>query len=139
MASQDTVAYSNTPYIYMYVVTCIYVHIVCCFSTFSHNPLCCLINMSSVVTITLSLPTAVSPAECNYGETLSTLRYASRAKNIVNKPVVNEVIIHTHIHCIHIHFNQQFRSIGSCIHVCMYDCRIQMCDLSVSSGLRSRD
>jgi kinesin family protein 16B len=34
--------------------------------------------------------TAVSPAECNYGETLSTLRYASRAKNIVNKPVVNE-------------------------------------------------
>ena len=95
MASQDTVAYSNAPYIYMYVVTCIYVHIVCCFSTFSHNPLCCLINMSSVVTITLSLPTAVSPAECNYGETLSTLRYASRAKNIVNKPVVNEVIIHT--------------------------------------------
>ena len=34
---------------------------------------------------------AVSPAECNHGETLSTLRYASRAKNIVNKPVVNEV------------------------------------------------
>jgi pSer/pThr/pTyr-binding forkhead associated (FHA) protein len=32
----------------------------------------------------------VSPAMCNYGETLSTLRYASRAKNIVNKPVVNE-------------------------------------------------
>ena len=36
-------------------------------------------------------PTAVSPAECNYGETLSTLRYASRAKSIVNKPIVNEV------------------------------------------------
>jgi len=34
----------------------------------------------------------VSPAESSYGETLSTLRYASRAKNIVNKPVVNEVI-----------------------------------------------
>ena len=34
---------------------------------------------------------AVSPAMCNYGEALSTLRYASRAKNIVNKPVVNEV------------------------------------------------
>jgi len=32
----------------------------------------------------------VSPAESSYGETLSTLRYASRAKNIVNKPVVNE-------------------------------------------------
>lgn len=33
---------------------------------------------------------AVSPAEVNYGETLSTLRYASRAKNIVNSPSVNE-------------------------------------------------
>lgn len=32
----------------------------------------------------------ISPAECSYGETLSTLRYASRAKNIVNKPTVNE-------------------------------------------------
>lgn len=26
----------------------------------------------------------------NYGETLSTLRYANRAKNIINKPTVNE-------------------------------------------------
>lgn len=34
---------------------------------------------------------AVSPADCNYGETLSTLRYANRAKNIINKPQVNEV------------------------------------------------
>lgn len=34
---------------------------------------------------------AVSPADVNYGETLSTLRYASRAKNIVNSPTVNEV------------------------------------------------
>lgn len=33
---------------------------------------------------------AVSPADVNYGETLSTLRYASRAKNIVNSPTVNE-------------------------------------------------
>ncbi|KAG7512172.1 kinesin KIF16B [Solea senegalensis] len=32
----------------------------------------------------------VSPAHVNYGETLSTLRYASRAKNIVNSPTVNE-------------------------------------------------
>ncbi|KAG7230017.1 hypothetical protein INR49_009737, partial [Caranx melampygus] len=32
----------------------------------------------------------VSPADVNYGETLSTLRYASRAKNIVNSPTVNE-------------------------------------------------
>jgi len=36
---------------------------------------------------------AISPAECHYAETLSTLRYAKRAKKIVNKPVVNEVII----------------------------------------------
>lgn len=33
---------------------------------------------------------AISPADVNYTETLSTLRYASRAKNIVNAPVVNE-------------------------------------------------
>lgn len=33
---------------------------------------------------------AISPADCNYGETLSTLRYANRAKNIINKPTINE-------------------------------------------------
>ena len=33
----------------------------------------------------------ISPADVNYGETLSTLRYANRAKNILNKPTVNEV------------------------------------------------
>lgn len=32
---------------------------------------------------------AISPADCNYGETLSTLRYANRAKNIINKPTIN--------------------------------------------------
>ena len=36
------------------------------------------------------LSVAISPAECNYAETLSTLRYANRAKNIINKPTVNE-------------------------------------------------
>lgn len=33
---------------------------------------------------------AISPADCNYSESLSTLRYANRAKNIVNKPTINE-------------------------------------------------
>lgn len=33
---------------------------------------------------------AISPADYNYEETLSTLRYANRAKNIKNKPKVNE-------------------------------------------------
>ncbi|KAI8127047.1 Kinesin-like protein Klp98A [Lucilia cuprina] len=33
---------------------------------------------------------ALSPADCNYSETLSTLRYANRAKNIINKPTINE-------------------------------------------------
>lgn len=33
---------------------------------------------------------ACSPADYNYDETLSTLRYASRAKAIKNKPTVNE-------------------------------------------------
>ncbi|EAT45888.1 AAEL002877-PA, partial [Aedes aegypti] len=32
----------------------------------------------------------ISPADFNYDETLSTLRYASRAKNIANKPKINE-------------------------------------------------
>merc|ERR1712086_324856 len=33
---------------------------------------------------------AISPADYNYDETISTLRYASRAKSIKNKPKVNE-------------------------------------------------
>lgn len=33
---------------------------------------------------------AVSPADYNYEETLSTLRYAARAKAIKNKPKINE-------------------------------------------------
>lgn len=32
---------------------------------------------------------ALSPADINYDETLSTLRYADRAKKIKNKPLVN--------------------------------------------------
>jgi len=44
-----------------------------------------------VIILTPGLPSAISPAESSYGETLSTLRYASRAKNITNKPTVNEV------------------------------------------------
>ncbi|XP_015789402.1 kinesin-like protein KIF16B [Tetranychus urticae] len=32
----------------------------------------------------------LSPADCNYSETLSTLHYANRAKNIINKPTINE-------------------------------------------------
>lgn len=33
---------------------------------------------------------ALSPADYNYEETLSTLRYAARAKAIKNKPKINE-------------------------------------------------
>jgi len=33
---------------------------------------------------------AIGPADYNLDETLSTLRYASRAKNIKNKPRINE-------------------------------------------------
>lgn len=33
---------------------------------------------------------AIGPADYNFDETLSTLRYANRAKNIKNKPVINE-------------------------------------------------
>lgn len=51
---------------------------------------CC--HLSQVIKNTcFSMCPAISPAESSYGETLSTLRYASRAKNIVNEPTVNEV------------------------------------------------
>ena len=33
---------------------------------------------------------ALSPADINYDETLSTLRYADRAKQIKNKAIINE-------------------------------------------------
>ena len=33
---------------------------------------------------------AISPADFNFDESLSTLRYANRAKNIQNKPKINE-------------------------------------------------
>ena len=32
----------------------------------------------------------ISPAGYNFEETMSTLRYANRAKNIKNKPTINE-------------------------------------------------
>lgn len=37
-----------------------------------------------------AMVTNIGPADWNYEETLSTLRYASRAKNIKNKPKINE-------------------------------------------------
>ncbi|XP_048188823.1 stAR-related lipid transfer protein 9 isoform X3 [Perognathus longimembris pacificus] len=39
---------------------------------------------------TFSSASAVSPAHTSYNETMSTLRYASNAKSIINKPRVNE-------------------------------------------------
>lgn len=36
----------------------------------------------------------MGPADWNYDESLSTLRYANRAKNIKNKPRINEVCMH---------------------------------------------
>ena len=39
---------------------------------------------------------AISPSSLYYSETVSTLRYANRAKNIVNRPVINEVS-HGHV------------------------------------------
>merc|ERR1719217_636412 len=39
----------------------------------------------------------VSPADVNFGETLNTLKYANRAKNIKNKVVVNMNIKNTEI------------------------------------------
>ena len=33
---------------------------------------------------------AIGPADYNYDETISTLRFANRAKSIKNKPKINE-------------------------------------------------
>lgn len=38
----------------------------------------------------MRVKTAISPSSRCYTETVNTLLYAQRAKNIVNKPVVNE-------------------------------------------------
>lgn len=35
------------------------------------------------------LPACISPADINAEETLNTLKYANRARNIQNKPVVS--------------------------------------------------
>ena len=47
----------------------------------------------------------VTPAAQHVDETLSTLRFANRAKNITNRPQVNEVILglaqYSHIYYIH--------------------------------------
>lgn len=32
----------------------------------------------------------IGPGESNFDETLNTLRYANQAKNIKNKPIINE-------------------------------------------------
>ena len=34
----------------------------------------------------------ISPASINYYQTLSTLRFATRAKIVKNKPTINEVV-----------------------------------------------
>ena len=36
-----------------------------------------------------SMIACISPADLQYEETLNTLKYASRARNIKNKPVIN--------------------------------------------------
>lgn len=35
------------------------------------------------------MPRCCSPADTNFDETLNTLKYANRARNIKNKPIVN--------------------------------------------------
>ena len=48
---------------------------------------------------------ALSPADINYDETLSTLRYADRAKQIKNKAIVNENHIEKLIRELKVYFN----------------------------------
>lgn len=66
-------------------------------SDFTHNTfvlvlIFCGIIAFSVFVFVLVCVAAISPSAHSYNETLSTLRYAAHARNIVNKPRVNEVI-----------------------------------------------
>jgi len=49
----------------------------------------CLVPVISMC-VFIYAKTAISPSSVCYTETINTLLYAQRAKNIVNKPVVNE-------------------------------------------------
>ena len=46
-----------------------------------------LVNVSNAFAILV--PACISPADINAEETLNTLKYANRARNIRNKPVVS--------------------------------------------------
>ena len=67
----------------------------------------------------LLAPLAVSPADSNYGETLSALRYANRAKNILNRPTVNEVRTQGACVCLHMYMCVY---IYVCVDVCVRVC-----------------
>ena len=43
-----------------------------------------------LILASLYRPACVSPADVNMDETLNTLKYANRARNIKNKPVVSD-------------------------------------------------
>uniref|UniRef100_A0A3Q3IKK6 Kinesin motor domain-containing protein n=2 Tax=Monopterus albus TaxID=43700 RepID=A0A3Q3IKK6_MONAL len=60
------------------------------FIPYRHSVLTWLLKDSLGGNSVTTMIATISPANVNYGETLSTLRYASRAKNVVNTPVVNE-------------------------------------------------
>lgn len=74
---------------------------------------------------------ALSPADINYDETLSTLRYADRAKKIKNKAIVNEnpmdklirelkVFLHNRLFSCDCHMNCKGETQGICtLYVCM--------------------
>lgn len=44
---------------------------------------------SCLSTIVILVPACISPADINAEESLNTLKYANRARNIHNKPVVS--------------------------------------------------
>ena len=56
-----------------------------------------------VITLTSSfvcVPACVSPADVNQSETVSTLHYANRARNIRNKPVKNTDSVKEELRCL---------------------------------------
>lgn len=61
------------------------IHILCVFSVCSFTS-----RLSIEVDLLQVMMANIGPADYNFEETLSTLRYANRAKNIANAPVVNE-------------------------------------------------
>ena len=69
---------------------CVHMHMVIVFISCRESKLTRILQDSLGGRTKTSIIATISPAQCNLEETLSTLDYAHRAKNITNRPEVNQ-------------------------------------------------